>query len=81
MTFGRGQKVKYDISYTASISKIFIPNFVFSQTKYIKHITYRPDFSLCDPGHAAEVGLGMGGGGGRKLERGALCLCPIDCAI
>ena len=41
---GRGQKVKYHlISITKSISKIFIPNFVwFSQMKDTKHI--RQDF-------------------------------------
>ena len=40
---GRGQKVKYQkISITKPISKIFKPNFVFSQMKDIKHI--RRDF-------------------------------------
>ena len=59
VTLGCGQKVKYhDISSTKSISKIFIPNFVFSQIKYIKHIPNGPESSLCDMGHAAGVGLG-----------------------
>ena len=43
-TLGRGQKVKYHVNLiTKSISKIFIPNVLFSQMKDTKHI--RRDFN------------------------------------
>ena len=44
-------------SFTKSISKNFISNFVFSQINGIKHMAYRSEFSLCDLGLAAELGL------------------------
>ena len=59
---GRGQKVKYHlISFTKSISKIFIPNFVcvFTNERYI---TYQMGFSFCPLGHALGVGLWGAGG-------------------
>ena len=52
-----GVRSKGQISFTKSISKNFISNFVFSQNKGIKHMAYRSEFSLCDLGLAAEVGL------------------------
>ena len=56
----RGQKVKYlSISITKSVSKIFIPNFVFLTNKRYK--TYQMGFSFCHLGHAPRVGLwGLG---------------------
>ena len=36
-----------------------MPNFVYSQIKDLKHITYRPEFLLCDLSHDAGVGLGV----------------------
>ena len=54
---GRGQKVKYLISITKSISKIFIPNFVFVLTNEI-YKTYQTGFLFCRLGHALGVGLG-----------------------
>ena len=64
---GRGQKVKYHlISITKSISKIFIPNFVFVLTN-IRYKTYQTGFSYCRLGHAPGVGLwGAGGAQGVK---------------
>ena len=63
---GRGQKVKYFISITRSISKIFIPNFVcVVQMKYTKHI--RQDFhsvTLVMPQGWDFGELGCPGGGG-----------------
>ena len=40
-----------------SISKIFIPNFVFVLTNE-RHKTYQTGFLFCRMGHAPEVGLG-----------------------
>ena len=54
---GRGQKVKYHlISITKSISKIFIPNFVFVLTNE-RYNTYHTGFKFCSLGHAPGVGL------------------------
>ena len=56
---GRGQKAKYLISITKSISKTFIPNFACVLT-YERYKTYQIGFSfyhLCPGG---------GGGGGQK---------------
>ena len=54
---GRGQKVKYHlISITKSISKIFIPNFVYV-LKNERYKTYQTGFSFCGLGHAPGVGL------------------------
>ena len=61
VTLGRGQKVKYEISFTKSISKIFVPNFVCILTVK-RHKIYQPEFSFCDLGHATGVGLGVLGG-------------------
>ena len=58
----RGQKVKYHlISITKSISKIFIPNFVFVLTNE-RYKTYQAGFSFCPLGHAPGVGLWGAGG-------------------
>ena len=64
---GRGQKVKYLISITKSISKIFIPNFVCVLTNE-RYKTYQTGFSFCPLGHASGVGLWGAGGaqGGQK---------------
>ena len=64
---GRGQKVKYHlISITKSISKIFIPNFVFVLTNE-RYKTYPTGFPFCHLGHAPGVGLwGAGGAQGVK---------------
>ena len=64
---GRGQKVKYHlISITKSISKIFIPNFVFVITNE-RYKTYQTEFLFCPLGHAPGVGLwGAGDGQGVK---------------
>ena len=54
---GRGQKVKYHlISITNSISKIFIPNFVFVLTNEL-YKTYETGFKFCCLVHAPGVGL------------------------
>ena len=54
----RGQKVKYHlISITKSISKIFIPNFVFVLTNE-RYKAYQTGFLFCHMGHALGVGLG-----------------------
>ena len=51
----RGQKVKYHLfSITKSISKIFIPNFVFVLT-YKRYKTYQTGFQFCCLGHAPGV--------------------------
>ena len=53
---GRGQNDKYHlISFTKSISKIFIPNFVCVLTN-VRYKTYQAGFSFCRLGHAL-VGL------------------------
>ena len=53
----RGQKVKYHlISITKSISKIFIPNFVYVLTNE-RYKTYQTMFSFFCLGHARGVGL------------------------
>ena len=54
----RGQKVKYLISITKSISKIFIPKFVCVLTNE-RYKLYQTGFSLCSLGHALGVGLGV----------------------
>ena len=55
---GRGQKVKYHlISFTKSISKIFIPNFVCVLTNE-RYKTYQTGFLFGCLGHALGVGLG-----------------------
>ena len=53
---GRGQKVKYLILITKSISKIFIPNFVCALTNE-RYKTYQTGFLFCRLGHAPGVGL------------------------
>ena len=61
---GRGQKVKYHlISITKSISKIFIPNFVFILLNE-RYKTYQMGFEFCPLGHVPGVGL-WGAGGAR----------------
>ena len=64
---GRGQKVKYHLlSITKSISKIFLPNFVYVLTNE-RYKTYQTGFSFCGLGHAPGVGLwGAGGAQGVK---------------
>ena len=55
---GMGQKVKYHlISITKSISKIFIPNFVYVLTNE-RYKAYQTGFLFCRLGHALGVGLG-----------------------
>ena len=58
---GRGQKVKYHlISVTKSISKIFIPNFVYVLTNE-RYKTYQMGFLFCRMGHApGALGLPRG---------------------
>ena len=65
---GRGQKVKYHlISFTTSVSKIFIPNFVCVLTNE-RYKTYQMGFSFCRLGHAPGVGLwGTGDAQGVKI--------------
>ena len=65
---GRGQQVKYHlISFTKSISKIFIPNFVCVLTNE-RYKTNQTGFSFCPLGHAPGVGLwGTGGAQGAKI--------------
>ena len=63
---GRGQKVKYKISITKSISKIFKPNFVCLLTDE-RYKTYQTGFSFRRLGHAPGVDLGvLWGVGGSK---------------
>ena len=64
---GEGSKVKYHlISITKSISKIFIPNFVFVLTNE-RYKTYQKGFLFCHLGHAPGVELwGAGGAQGVK---------------
>ena len=52
----RGQWVKYLISITKSISKIFLPNFVYVLTNE-RYKTYQTGFSFCPLGHAPGMGL------------------------
>ena len=56
VALGRGQKVKYLISVTKSISKIFIPNFVCVLTNE-RYKTYQTGFLFCRLGYAPRVGL------------------------
>ena len=62
-----GQKIKYHlISFTKSISKIIIPNFVCVLTNET-YTTYQMGFLFCRLGHAHGVGLrGAGGAQGVK---------------
>ena len=66
---GRGQKVKYHkISIIESISKIFIPNFVWVLTNE-RYETYQTGFLFCCMDHAPGVGLrGTGGAQGVKKK-------------
>ena len=65
---GRGQKVKYYlISITKSISKIFMPNFVWVLTNE-RYKTYWTGFSFCCLGHAPGVGL-WGAGGAQVVKK------------
>ena len=60
----RGQKIKYHyISTTKSISKIFMPHFVYLLTN-LRYKTYQTGFSFDRLGHAPGLGLGGAGGGG-----------------
>ena len=55
---GRGKKVKYHlISTTMSVSKIFIPNFVYVLINE-RYKTYQTFYLFCCLGHALGVGLG-----------------------
>ena len=60
---GRSQKVKYQISITKSISKIFIPNFVCVLTNE-RYKTYQTGIILYHLGHAP--GVRLWGTGGQK---------------
>ena len=66
---GRGQNVKYYISITKSISKIFITNFVCLLTNK-SYKTYQTGLSFRRLGDAPRLGLGgtVGGGGGGGLR-------------
>ena len=67
---GRDQKIKYLISITKSISKIFIPNFVCVLTNE-RYKIYQTGFSFCCLGHAPGLGLwGAGGAQGVKKNSG-----------
>ena len=57
----RGQKVKYLISITKSITKIFIPNFVYVLINE-RYKAYQAGFSFCRLGHAPGVELRGAGG-------------------
>ena len=61
---GRGQNVKYYISITKSISKIFKTNFVHLLTNK-SYKTYQTGLSFGRLGDAPGMGLGGTGGGGR----------------
>ena len=76
---GRGQKVKYHlISVTKSISKIFIPNFVYVLTNE-RYKTYQMGFLFCPLGHAPGVGLwGAGGAQGVKKNFFQTWSCDIS---
>ena len=77
---GRGKKVKYHlISITESISKIFIPNFVFVLTNE-RYKTYQMEFSFCPLGHAPGVGLWRAGGaqGVKKIFKHGHVVYQID---
>ena len=77
--FRRGQKVKYLISITKSISKIFLPNFVCVLTNE-RYKTYQTGFSFCPLGHAPGVGLWGAGGaqGGKKIFKHGHVVYQID---
>ena len=63
---GRGQKVKYLISITKSISKNFIPNFMCVLTNE-RYKTYQTGFLFCHQGHGPGMRLwGTGGAQGVK---------------
>ena len=65
---GRSQKVKYHlISITKSISKIFIPKFVFVLTNE-GYKTYQTGFKFCCLGHAPGVRL-RGAGGAKGVKK------------
>ena len=63
--WGGVKKVKYLISITKSISKIFIQNCVCILTNE-RYKTYRTGFSFCCLDHA--LGVGLGGTYGSKLN-------------
>ena len=64
---GRGQKVKYHlISITKSISKIFIPNFVFVLTN-VKYKTYQTGFDFC--AWVMPQGSDWGAGGAEESKK------------
>ena len=68
----RGQKIKYHlISFTKSISKIFMPNFVCVLTNE-SYKTYQTGFSFCCMGHSPGVGLcgARGAQGVKKFKHG-----------
>ena len=73
---GRGQKVKYLISITKSISKTFIPNFVCVLTNE-RYKTYQMRFSFCCLGHAP--GVGLWGAGGAQVVK--LFFQTLSCGI
>ena len=74
---GRGQKVKYHaISITKSISKIFIPNFVFVLTNE-RYKTYQTGFSFYPLGHAPGV-LGVPRGSKKILFKHGHVAYQID---
>ena len=70
--------VKYHgILFTKSMSMIFIPNFVFSQIRDIKHTDRNFHYVTC----VMPQGLDLGVLGGQKLEHGDLRWRPIHCAF
>ena len=65
--WGPGEGSKGQISFTKSISKIFIPNFVCVLTNE-RYKTYQMGFLFCRLGHAPGVGVwGTGDAQGVKI--------------
>ena len=73
---GRDHKVKYLISITKSISKIFIPNFVCVLTNE-RYKIYQMGFSFCCVGHAPGVGL-WGAGGAKGVKKIQTWSCSLS---
>ena len=74
---GRSQKVKYHlISFTMSISKIFIPNFVCVLTNE-RYKTYQTGVLFYHLGHALGVGLGVLRGQKSNSVLLSVCYCTF----
>ena len=73
---GRGQQVKYLISVTRSISKIFIPNSVYVLTNE-RYKTYQMGFLVCPLGHALRGGTWRCLGAKIKFRPAVCPLCYL----